>query len=159
NSAVDDSQGVRMIEHAFERGVTLYDTANFEKDGKVEEWLGKAFRDRRDEGGIATKISGDATRKHNVVEGEKSPKRPQTEYIDLYQFDHWQPTVAIEESLEALTTLMRQGKILYAGCCWFKPYQIANSLRISERYGYTKLVSVGAKYNLLSQDIFSPYVL
>jgi aryl-alcohol dehydrogenase-like predicted oxidoreductase len=159
NNVIDDSEGVRMIEHAFERGVMTFDTANFEKNGKVEEWLGKAFRNRRDEVVIATKFSGDATRKHIVTECEKSLKRLQADYIDLYQFHHWQPTVAIEESLEALTTLVQQGKILYAGCCWFKPYQIANALRVSERCGFTKLVSIGAKYNLLGQDIFSPYVL
>jgi aryl-alcohol dehydrogenase-like predicted oxidoreductase len=123
----------------------------------VEEWLGKVFHDRRDQVVIATKFSGDATRKHIVTECEKSLMRLNTDYIDLYQFHHWQPTVAIEESLEALTALVQQGKILYAGCCWFKTYQIANALRASERHGFTQLAVVGAKRNLLGQDVFSPY--
>lgn len=159
NNVSDDAEGIHMLEAAFDMGITLYDTANFEKKGKVEEWLGKAFHERRDQVVIATKFSGDATRKQIMRECEKSLKRLNTDYIDLYQFHHWHPTVAIEESLEALTALVQQGKILYAGCCWFKTYQFANSLRASERNGYTKLVSIGAKYNLLGQDMFSPYVL
>lgn len=159
NNVVDDREGMGMIEAAFDQGVTLFDTANFEKKGKVEEWLGEVFASRRDQVVIATKFSGNATRKHIVRECEKSLKRLQTEYIDLYQFHGWNPAVAIEESLEALTTLVQQGKILYAGCCAFKTYQMANSLRAAERHGYTRLISIGAKYNLLGQDVFSPYPL
>ncbi len=101
---------------------------------------------------IAPKFSRDATRKHIVRECEKSLKRLKTDCIDIYRFHFWQPTVALEESLEALTVLVQQGKILYTGCCSFKTYQIANALRISERYGFTKLVAIGARYSLLGQD-------
>lgn len=159
NNVTDAREGMAQIEEAFNLGITLFDTANFEKKGKVEEWLGRVFEGKRDEVVIATKFSGDATRKYIVTECEKSLKRLKTDYIDLYQFHSWHGTVAIEESLEALTTLVQQGKILYAGCCWFKTYQIANALRASERNGYTKLVCIGAKYNLLGQDAFSPYIL
>jgi aryl-alcohol dehydrogenase-like predicted oxidoreductase len=159
NNVTDDREGITLIEAAFDLGITLFDTANFEKKGKVEEWLGNVFANKRDEVVIATKFSGNTTRKYIVNECEKSLKRLKTDYIDLYQFHNWHSAVAIEESLEALTTLVQQGKILYAGCCWFKTYQIANTLRAAERNGYTKLVSIGAKYNLLGQDVFSPYVL
>jgi aryl-alcohol dehydrogenase-like predicted oxidoreductase len=159
SNVVDDAEGIRLIETAHELGVTTFDTGGYEKNGKIEEWLGKVFRDRRDSVVIATKFSGDATRKHIIRECEKSLKRLNTDYIDLYQFHHWQPTVAIEESLGALTTLVQQGKILYAGCCWFKTYQVANTLRAAERYGYTKLASVGPQYNLLGQDPYERYVL
>ncbi len=47
NNVSDEREGMRMIEAAFDMGITLYDTANFEKKGKVEEWLGKVFTDRR----------------------------------------------------------------------------------------------------------------
>lgn len=157
SSVADDGEGVRLIQAAFDCGVNLYDTANFEKQGRVEAWLGTAFRDRREEVVIASKFSGNATRKHIVQECEKSLRRLGTGYIDIYQFHSWQPAVAIEESLEALTTLVQQGKVLYAGCCWFKTYQIANALRASERHGGTRLAVVGAKRNLLGQDVFSPY--
>lgn len=155
----DDAEGMGLIQAAFDQGVTLYDTANFEKGGRVEEWLGKVFRDRREEVVIATKFSGDATRKHIVQECEKSLRRLGTGYIDIYQFHSYQSAVDLEESLEALTTLVQQGKILYAGCCWFKTYQIAGALRASERCGFTGLAVVGAKRNLLGQDVFSPYPL
>jgi aryl-alcohol dehydrogenase-like predicted oxidoreductase len=159
NNVVDDAEGTRLINTAYDLGVTIYETGGFEKNGKIEEWLGKVFRGQRDAVVIATKFSGDATRKHIITECEKSLKRLDTDYIDLYQFHHWQPTVAIEDSLEALTSLVQQGKILYSGCCWFKTYQIANALRAAERYGFTKLVSVGPQYNLLGQDVYEPYVL
>jgi aryl-alcohol dehydrogenase-like predicted oxidoreductase len=159
NSIEDDAGGVRQIEAAFDLGITSFDTANVEKGGKVEQWLGEAFAHRRDRVFIASKFSGGATRKHIVRECEQSLRRLRTDYIDLYQFHHWQPTVAIEESLEVLTTLVHQGKILYAGCSWFKTYQIANALRAAERRGFTRLVSVAAKVNLLGQDVFSRYPL
>jgi aryl-alcohol dehydrogenase-like predicted oxidoreductase len=67
NSTIeDDTEGVALITAAFDAGVNLYDTANFEKDGKVEEWLGAAFHERREQVVIATKFSGDGTRKHIV---------------------------------------------------------------------------------------------
>ena len=134
-----------ILRPPFDLGITTFDTSNVEKDGKVEAWLGAAFEHRRDQVFIASKFSGDATRKHIVQECENSLRRLRSDYVDLYQFHHWQPTVAIEESLEALTALVQQGKILYAGCSWFKTYQIANALRVSERRGFTKLVSVAAK--------------
>ena len=159
SSTTDDTEGLAMIMTAFDCGVTLYDTANFEKNGQVEHWLGTAFQQRREQIVIATKFSGDGTRKHIMRTCEQSLKRLQTDYIDLFQFHGWQPTVAIEESLEALTTLVQQGKILMAGCTSFKTYQIANALRMSERNGFTRLVVVGAKRNLLGQDVFSRYPL
>ncbi len=148
NNVTDDREGMDMIRAAFDLGITLYDTSNVEKGGKVEKWLGKVFEGRRDEVVIASKFSGDGTRKHIMRECEKSLKRLKTDYIDLYRFHFWQPGVAIEESLEALTVLVQQGKILYAGCGGFKTYQIANALRTSEQYGYTKLAAVGARYGI-----------
>ncbi len=152
SNITEDKEGVAILEAAHDMGVTLYDTSNGQKGGKVEEWLGKAFHRRRDDVVIATKFSGDATRKHILRECEKSLKRLKVDYIDVYRFHFWHPTVAIEESLEALTVLVQQGKIHYAGCCGFTTYQMANALRISERYGFTKLVVVGARYCLLGQD-------
>ena len=152
NNVTDDRGGMEMLEAAFDMGITIYDTSNVEKGGSVEGWLGKVFADRRDEVVIASKYTGDATRKQIMRECEGSLKRLNTDYIDIYRSHYWQPTVAIEESLEALTALVQQGKILYAGCCGFKAYQIANSLRASERHGYTKLAVVGARYSLLGQD-------
>jgi aryl-alcohol dehydrogenase-like predicted oxidoreductase len=159
NSVEGDAEGIRQIEAAFDLGITSFDTANFEKGGKVEEWLGAVFAHRRDRVFIARKFSGGATRMHIVRECEQSLRRLRTDYIDLYQFHHRQPTVAIDESVEALTTLVHQGRILYAGCSWFKTYQIANALRAAERHGFTGLVSVAAKVNLLGQDVYSRYPL
>ena len=157
NDIEEDGEAVRTLESAFDLGVTLYDTSSAEKGGRVEEWLGRAFKNKRQDVVLATKFKGGATRKHIILECEKSLKRMNSDYIDIYQFFRWDSTVAIEESLEALTNLVRQGKILYAGCCSFKTYQMANALRASERHGFTELVSLGAKYNLLGQDPFSSY--
>ena len=81
NNVTDDREGMAQIEEAFDLGITLFDTANFEKKGKVEEWLGRVFEGKRDEVVIATKFSGDATRKYIVTECEKSLKRLKTDYI------------------------------------------------------------------------------
>ena len=129
NDIEEDGEAVRTSESAFDLGVTLYDTSSAEKGGRVEEWLGRAFKNKRQDVVLATKFKGGATRKHIILECEKSLKRMNSDYIDIYQFFRWDSTVAIEESLEALTNLVRQGKILYAGCCSFKTYQMANALR------------------------------
>ena len=155
----DEAEALRLIGYALDQGVTTFDTANFEHGGKIEEYIGKAVKGQRDQFVIATKFSGAASRKHIMHEVEGSLRRLGTDYIDLYQFHNWHPETPIEESMSALTTLVRQGKVLYLGCCWFKSWQICKANWLAERYNFEPLVSISPKFNLLGQDIFYPYVL
>jgi aryl-alcohol dehydrogenase-like predicted oxidoreductase len=127
--------------------------------GKIEEWIGKAVKGQRDKVVIATKFSGAGDRKFIMREIEGSLRRLQTNYVDIYQFHKWHPETPIEESLSALTTLVRQGKVLYVGCSWFKSWQICKANWTAERYGFEPIVSISPKFNLLGQDVFYPYVL
>jgi aryl-alcohol dehydrogenase-like predicted oxidoreductase len=158
-SITDETEALRLIERALEAGVTTFDTANFEGGGRIEEWIGKAVRARRSSVVIATKFSGGASRKHSMQEIEGSLRRIGTDYVDLYQFHHPDPNTPIEESLSALTTLVRQGKVLYLGCCWFTPWQICKANWMAERNGFEPLVSISPKFNLFGQDIINPYTL
>jgi 1-deoxyxylulose-5-phosphate synthase len=158
-SITDESEALRMIGRTLELGVTTFDTANFEAGGRIEEWIGKAIRGRRHEVVICTKFSGGASRRHIMREVEGSLRRLGIDCIDLYQFHHWDAQTPIEESLSALTTLVRQGKVLYLGCCWFTSWQICKANWMAERHGFEPLVSISPKFNLLGQDIFYPYTL
>ncbi|MBM3457939.1 MAG: aldo/keto reductase, partial [Armatimonadetes bacterium] len=158
-SITEESEALRLIGRALDLGVTTFDTANFEGRGRIEEWIGKAVRGRRHEVVLATKFSGGASRKHIMQEIEGSLRRLGTDYVDLYQFHHPDPLTPIEESMAALTTLVRQGKVLYLGCCWFTPWQICKANWMAERHGLEPLVSISPKFNLFGQDIINAYTL
>jgi aryl-alcohol dehydrogenase-like predicted oxidoreductase len=158
-SITDEAEALRMIGRALDLGVTTFDTANFESGGRIEEWIGTAIRGRRHEVVICTKFSGGASRRHIMREVEGSLRRLGVECLDLYQFHAWDPKTPIEESLSALTTLVRQGKVLYLGCCWFTSWQICKTNWMAERHGCEPLVSISPKFNMLGQDIFYPYTL
>lgn len=158
-SIADEKEALRMLGRALDLGVTTFDTANFEGGGRIEEWIGKAIQGRRHEVVICTKFSGGASRRHIMREVEGSLRRLGTDVIDVYQFHAPDPLAPMEESLSALTALVRQGKVLYLGCCWFAPWQICKANWTAERHGFEPLVSVSPKLNLLGQDIFYPYTL
>src|SRR6185436_1424784 len=120
----DDSRPI--IKHALELGINFFDTANMYSVGVSEEILGRALKAyaRRDEVVIATKVffpmndkpnRGGLSRKHIFDEIDASLKRLGTDYIDLYQIHRWDPTTPLTETLEALSDLVRIGKVRYLG--------------------------------------------
>lgn len=114
----DDTESIRTVHCALERGINLFDTAEKYGNGKAEEVLGAALKGRRQDAVIATKIFTDHLHYDDVISCcEASLKRLQTDYIDLYQI-HW-PTASIplEETFRAFETLKRDGKIRAVSVC------------------------------------------
>src|SRR6266540_2882718 len=115
----DQIECVRMIHQALDAGVNFVDTADVYGEGRSEEIVGQALEGRRDDVFLATKVHG----------------RLRTDHIDLYQIHRPEPNTDIDETLGALTDLVRQGKVRYLGCSTFPAFQIVEAHWASEGRG------------------------
>jgi aryl-alcohol dehydrogenase-like predicted oxidoreductase len=158
----DAAQTARIVHRALDAGVTFIDTADVYAAGDSERFVGKALAGRRHHAVVATKVFGrtrdlpnDAglSRKHIVEAVEGSLRRLDTDYVDLYQLHQVDTSTPIDETLSALDSLVRQGKVRYIGCSNFAAWQICEALWASDRRNLTPLVSVQPRYNLLERDI------
>jgi aryl-alcohol dehydrogenase-like predicted oxidoreductase len=160
--SVTGREGVRLVRHALDRGVSLFDTANAYSGGRSEEILGEGIRGRRDDAILSTKFGGavgpgpedrGGGRRHVLEQIEASLRRLRTDRIDLYQIHHPDPATPIEETLDALDELVRSGKVLHVGCSNFHPPELAEALAASDRRGLARFVTEQAPYHLLDRRI------
>jgi aryl-alcohol dehydrogenase-like predicted oxidoreductase len=152
----------RQLDVCLDAGVTFVDTANVYSTGASEEIVGKAIGGRRDRIVLATKARfpmadgpNDAglSRRHLISECEASLRRLGTDYLDLYQVHEWDGLTPLEETLEALDTLVRSGKVRYVGCSNYSGWQMSKALGVSDRLGYQRFVSQQVYYSLQARDI------
>ena len=156
-----------LLRAARETGVTLLDTADIYggHPGQSEGMLGEALRGQRDEFVVATKFGMDmqgangedfgarASRRYVRRAVEASLRRLQTDHIDLYQLHRPDPLTPVAETLEALTDLVREGKVLYVGCSNFDGWQVADASWTSATAGLASFVSVQNEYSLLDRGV------
>jgi aryl-alcohol dehydrogenase-like predicted oxidoreductase len=152
---VDPQSSLVIMDHAFEHGITLFDTAEAYAQGASERVVGEWMQSRqsRDKVVLATKISGQLTRHRIVASAEASLKRLQTDRIDLLQTHIWDESTPLEETLGALTTLVQQGKVRHIGCSNYSAPQLETALALSNTAGVSRLVSVQPPYNLVQRNI------
>jgi aryl-alcohol dehydrogenase-like predicted oxidoreductase len=159
---IDVAGATRQLDLCLDAGVTFVDTANIYSRGISEEMVGEAIGDRRDRIVLATKArfamgegANDAglSRRHLIAECEASLRRLRTDYIDLYQVHEWDGQTPLEETLEALDTLVKSGKVRYVGCSNYSGWQMTKALGISDRLGYQRFVSQQVYYSLQARDI------
>jgi len=153
---VDDQQSIHAIRAAVDSGINLVDTAPAYGDGHAEEVVGKAIAEIRDKVIIATKCGThrdgpkyirDLSPKRIRKDIEDSLRRLNIEQIDLYQI-HWpDPDTPLEESVEELLKLKKEGKFKYLGVCNF---EVELMEQISEM---TDIISLQPQYSLLKRDI------
>lgn len=152
----------RMVDRCLDAGLTLFDTADVYSQGLSEEILGKAIAGRRNRILLSTKATfrmGDgpndygSSRFHLIKSCENSLKRLNTDYIDIYHMHGFDGNTPVEETLSALTDLVRSGKIRYIACSNFSGWHLMKSLSISERYGWAKYSAHQAHYSLLSREL------
>jgi aryl-alcohol dehydrogenase-like predicted oxidoreductase len=157
----DATGAARQIDLCLEAGVNLIDTADAYAAGVSEEILGKVLRGRRDRLLLATKArfpTGDGPNdaglsRHHLIEAcESSLRRLQTDHIDLYQVHQWDGQTPLEETLDALDTLVRQGKVRYVGCSNYSGWQVTKALGISDRRGLQRFVSQQIHYTLQARE-------
>jgi aryl-alcohol dehydrogenase (NADP+) len=152
-----------IIRKALDAGINFFDTANVYSDGSSEEITGRALRDfaRRDEIVLATKVHGrmhdgpngaGLSRKAILAEIDNSLRRLGTDYVDLYQIHRFDPSVPIEETLEALHDVVHAGKARYLGASSMWAWQFAKMLDKSDRHGWDRFVSMQDHYNLLYRE-------
>jgi aryl-alcohol dehydrogenase-like predicted oxidoreductase len=153
---VDRANAEACVAKAFEVGINFIDTANVYARGGAEEFLGEVLAGRpRDSYVLATKLffpmNGDRglSRAQVLKQIDASLARLRTEYIDLYQCHRYDVETPLEETMEALTEVVRQGKARYLGFSEWTAEQIRASLDLSRERGYEKFVSSQPQYSLL----------
>jgi aryl-alcohol dehydrogenase-like predicted oxidoreductase len=152
-----------FIRKALDLGINFFDTANVYSAGTSEEIVGRALKDfvKRDEIVLATKVhgrmrpgpnGGGLSRKAILAEIDNSLGRLGTDYVDLYQIHRWDYDVPIEETLEALTDVVRAGKARYIGASSMYAWQFAKALHVSDTHGFARFVSMQDYQNLLYRE-------
>ena len=152
---IDRDASFQVLDHALERGITLFDTAEAYAAGASEavvgEWLAK--RGVRNKIVLATKVSGTLTKERVVTSAEESLTRLKTDCIDLFQLHAWDDATPLEETLEGLTQLVTQGKVRHIGCSNFMAWQLAKALLSAGRNGVARMQSIQPPYNLAQREI------
>ncbi|MFF0341710.1 aldo/keto reductase [Kribbella sp. NPDC004875] len=161
--ATDQDTVTAIVDRALELDVTYFDLAEGYGDhpGQSEELFAAALGNRREKVVIGTKFglnlsrargpaySRPGSRKYIVAAVEESLRRLRTDYIDLYQIHFPDPSTPIEETLSALDTLVRSGKVRYVGASNFKAWQLADADHVARDNGLSRFVSTTDEYNLL----------
>ena len=152
-----------IIQKALELGINFLDTANVYSIGVSEEITGRALRDfaKRDEIVLATKVHGKMSegpngsglsRKAIMSEIDKSLKRLETDYVDLYQIHRWDYTTPIEETMEALHDVVKAGKARYIGASAMWAWQFQKALHVAEKNGWTRFSTMQNHLNLIYRE-------
>jgi aryl-alcohol dehydrogenase-like predicted oxidoreductase len=158
----DHDESVRMIHTALDAGVNFVDTADVYSAGESEQIVAKALKARRDDVVLATKfgmpISPDpnrmgGSRRWVTTAVEQSLRRLETDHIDLYQFHRFDPATDLDETLSALSDLVRSGKVRAIGCSTFPVDRIVESHWISDRRGHERFRTEQPRYSILSRTI------
>jgi aryl-alcohol dehydrogenase-like predicted oxidoreductase len=166
-SQVDEPAAIRMIDRCIDLGVNFLDTANVYNKGASEIILGKAIKGRRDKVVLASKVAGkmgDAANQIGLSRGaietaiEESLKRLQTDHLDLYYMHHPDRSVPLEESLEAMDRLVRQGKVRYPCSSNYSGWQVTRMQWIAEKNGYKPATITQPMYNLLARGLEQEYL-
>jgi aryl-alcohol dehydrogenase-like predicted oxidoreductase len=154
---IDRDTSFAVMDHALERGINLFDSAAAYAAGASEKVVGEWLKDRgvRDDMVLATKVNGRLTRGHVTRSAEESLRRLQTERIDLFQLHSWDGDTPLEETLEALSSLVDQGKVRAIGCSNWSARQLGEALSLSEEGGFARVESVQPPYNLVQREIES----
>ena len=161
---LDEEQAAPIVRHAVESGVTLFDTADMYDRGASEEVTGRLlarFFADRDDYVLATKVyypmsekPGDRglSRKHILASVDASLRRLGVDHIDLYQIHRWDDETPIEETMAALDTVVRSGKVRYLGASSMYAWQFAKAQHTAALGGGTRFTSMQNHYNLVYRE-------
>lgn len=157
----DVKEATRLIDICLEQGLNFFDTADVYSLGVSEEVLGAALRGRRNRALIATKGTfqmGDglndsgSSRAHLTSTLHDSLRRLGTDYVDVYFIHGFDSGTPIEETLSALDTFVRSGKVRYIGCSNYAAWQLMKALSISERRNFESYTIYQGYYSLIGRD-------
>jgi aryl-alcohol dehydrogenase-like predicted oxidoreductase len=159
-----EAEAIRIVHTALDAGINLFDTADVYNDGESERILGRALAQngRREQALVATKVFASTgpgpndrglSRLHLIQACEASLRRLGTEWIDLYQMHRFDPWTPIEETLAALTDLVRAGKVRYVGCSTHPAWRVMEAILVAGQRGYVRYVTEQPPYNVLDRRI------
>ncbi|HEV7718335.1 MAG TPA: aldo/keto reductase [Arsenicitalea sp.] len=158
----DLAGATRQIDLCLDHGVNLFDTANVYQNGMSEEIIGDAIKGgRRERMLLASKVrfpmgqgpnDRGLSRHHIIAQLEASLKRLKTEVIDLYQVHEWDGVTPLEETMEALDTLIKQGKIRYIGCSNYSGWHIMKALAVADSHLQQRFISQQIHYTLQARE-------
>jgi aryl-alcohol dehydrogenase-like predicted oxidoreductase len=158
----DHDESIRIIHQALDAGVNFIDTADVYAHGESEEIVGKALAGRRDRVVLATKVHGSMgddpnergnSRRWIMRECDASLRRLRTDWIDLYQIHRWDPDTDHDETLGALSDLVRAGKVRYLGSSTYPPSEIVAAQWVAEKRGRERYVCEQPPYSLLVRGV------
>jgi len=163
--AKDFDDAKPIFKKAIELGINFFDSANVYQTGTCEEITGKLIKEfnlDRDEIVVTTKVrmamrqgrpnGGGLSRKEILSEIDKSLKRLQLDYVDLYQIHRLDPETSMEEIMEALHDVVKSGKARYIGASTMYAWEFERMQNIAEKNGWTKFVSMQNHYNLIYRE-------
>jgi aryl-alcohol dehydrogenase-like predicted oxidoreductase len=161
---LEEEESKPFIRRALDAGINFFDTADVYSLGVSEEITGRTLRDSgipRDRLVVATKVfspMGDdpnlrgLSKKHIRHAIDDSLRRLGMDYIDLYQIHRFDPNTPIEETLEALDDIVKQGKALYIGASSMYAWQFAQMQYTADAMGLTRFVTMQNHYNLIYRE-------
>jgi aryl-alcohol dehydrogenase-like predicted oxidoreductase len=159
---VDPDNARLMLHRVLDAGINFFDTADGYAAGQSEQMLGEVLGPGRGEVVISTKVgfrAGSAliqaglSRQHLIAGCEASLRRLGTDYIDVYSVHKTDPFTPLEETLEALDTLVRQGKVRYLGYSNWPAWMAAKAVQMQKDRGWAQFVSAQMYYSLVGRDL------
>jgi len=160
--ALQQNEADSLVHRSLDAGVNFFDTADVYSVGESEEILGKSLAAKRHDVMIATKVRGrmgpganevGLSRLHIIQAAEASLRRLGTDYIDLYQIHRSDPETDIEETLTALTDLVRSGKVRYIGCSNLPAWELMRALGVSQQRGLELFKTTQSYYALVGREL------
>jgi aryl-alcohol dehydrogenase-like predicted oxidoreductase len=158
----DHDESITIIHRALDAGINFVDTADVYSQGESEVIVGKALKGRRDDVVLATKFfmpfdddpnHRGGSRRWIMTAVENSLRRLGTDYIDLYQMHRYDPSVNLDETLGALTDLVRAGKVRYIGHTTFPASALVDAQYIACDRGRERFVTEQPTYSMLTRNI------
>lgn len=154
---LDEKQSEKLVNKALELGINFFDTANCYSLGTSEEYLGRAIRKyaKREEVVLASKVyfnEGRLSKQAIRREIDGTLKRLGTDYLDLYIIHRFDYETPVEETMEALDSLVKDGKVRALGASAMYGYQFYNMQMAAEKNGFTKFSAMENHYNLLYRE-------
>lgn len=165
---IDLEQTRAVVDAAIDAGITLFDTADSYGDGASETLLGQALGSRRDDVVVATKFGmgpaaqaagAHGSRRYVRRAVEESLRRLGTDHIDLYQLHRPDPITPVEETLDAMSELVAEGKVRYLGSSNLAAWQVVDADWVARSGGMQRFVSAQNEYSLynrLAEDELVP---
>jgi 1-deoxyxylulose-5-phosphate synthase len=152
---IDATASFAVMDRAVERGITLFDTAEAYAGGQSEEIIGQwlAERGARDKIVLATKVRPPLGGPRVLESAEASLRRLSVDTVDLFLLHSWDASAPLDQTLEALDTLVRQGKAQAVGCSNVAAGQLCETLWHQDARGWSRMEAVQENYNLVVRDI------